>query len=438
MKPVLQLTTADGAIFENSDQLSVALVDTSPLRSTVLEWKVPPLHQRYLEACAQVKVGKHFESLRCTICRRNNSSHFSLDADNFLQSQLELIASTQSLTIHDQIIAPKLSRPMFRSIHFQSNLSTIDLSNCFLEDEGIKQLSQALPTIGQLSSLLLGGNLITSIGIRYLCAIFDAENDEILPELSTLDFSFNPLQDQSISPLAKFCRQLRQLKSLNLASTDLTDLQEYDLSYGSLAELNLSLNKLTIEGVVRAIGRLNSCKLTKIDFSYCLACVEGNSYSFVDSIVKMLSNGTCANLEEIRLDGCRLGDTDCWRLTQALLRSKALRTLSLRDNIQLTKITWKFLLENVHINTLMLEGCHALVADLNTNEVDNVQANHCTENIFLSLTQCSSDKDNEIDLLQRQWSRISQTNGHLFRNKSRIWLTTQPENVPLSEWEVCV
>lgn len=58
MKPVLQLTTADGAIFENSDQLSVALVEVNPLASTVLEWKVPPLNQRYLEACAQSKVGK--------------------------------------------------------------------------------------------------------------------------------------------------------------------------------------------------------------------------------------------------------------------------------------------------------------------------------------------------------------------------------------------
>lgn len=329
---------------------------------------------------------------------------------------------------------------MFRSIHFQSNLTTIDLSNCFLEDEGIKQLSQALPTIGQLNSLILSGNLITSVGIRHLSSIIDKENENnnILSELSNLDLSFNPLQNQSLSFLSKFCRKLVQLRSLNLSSTELSDLHEYDLNYGSLVGLNLSLNDFTCNGLTKIIGCLNSCKLISINFSYCFGLSEENSYGFFDCLIKMLSDGTGASLEEVHLDGCRLSDTDCWRLTQALQRSKSLRYLSLRDNIQLTKITWKFLLENIHINTLRLEGCHALITDLNHIDVDNVKVGGYTKNIYLSLSNCCNKKQNEIELLTNQWNIISSNAGRIFKQNSRIWLTIQTENVPLNEWEMCM
>lgn len=61
-KPVLQITTADGAIFENSDPLTLVFAETNPLSSVVLEWVMPPLSQRYIEACAQMKIGIFFES----------------------------------------------------------------------------------------------------------------------------------------------------------------------------------------------------------------------------------------------------------------------------------------------------------------------------------------------------------------------------------------
>lgn len=58
VKPVLRLTTRDGAIFENSDPLSSAFAENSALSSTVLEWIMPPLTQRYMETCVQHKISK--------------------------------------------------------------------------------------------------------------------------------------------------------------------------------------------------------------------------------------------------------------------------------------------------------------------------------------------------------------------------------------------
>lgn len=56
--PVLRLTTKDGAIFQNSDPISLAFAENSAISSTVLEWNMPPLAQRYMENCVQNKTSK--------------------------------------------------------------------------------------------------------------------------------------------------------------------------------------------------------------------------------------------------------------------------------------------------------------------------------------------------------------------------------------------
>lgn len=60
VKPVLRLTTRDGAIFENSDPLSLAFNENAAISSTVLEWVMPPLAQRYIETCAQNKISNFY------------------------------------------------------------------------------------------------------------------------------------------------------------------------------------------------------------------------------------------------------------------------------------------------------------------------------------------------------------------------------------------
>lgn len=62
VQPVLRLTTKDGAIFQNSDPISLAFAENSAIASTVLEWIMPPLAQRYMETCAQTKTSKIFLS----------------------------------------------------------------------------------------------------------------------------------------------------------------------------------------------------------------------------------------------------------------------------------------------------------------------------------------------------------------------------------------
>lgn len=55
VKPILLLTTKDGAIFQNSDPLSAAFAENSAIGSTIQEWIMPPMSQRYMETCAETK-----------------------------------------------------------------------------------------------------------------------------------------------------------------------------------------------------------------------------------------------------------------------------------------------------------------------------------------------------------------------------------------------
>lgn len=316
----------------------------------------------------------------------------------------------------------------------------IDLANSFLEDDGVKYLAQALSTIPQLASLNLSGNLITSVGLKHLSSIFDAHVNA-LSELKTLNLNFNPLQNQSLSSLSKFCMNLRQLKSLQLSSTELTNLEDHDLRFNELSDLDVSCNSFVPGGLVKAMEKLNASKITKLNLSFCieLQTNEDNSEpdDFIDPLVNLLNNGTCANLEEIYLMGCNLNDTNCWRLLQSINRSKILRVLSLRDNQALSKISFKFLLENIFVRNLFLEGCRMLLNDITDADVESILTLHnCCENIYLSLSHQSS-KEADLLTLQKIWNIVSRCDGKLFINDMKVLMTLKPDNVSTDEWHYC-
>lgn len=308
----------------------------------------------------------------------------------------------------------------------------------------MKFLAQALPTIGQLTTLNLCGNLITANGIKYFSSSLEANIETVLlPDLSTLNLSFNPLQNQSIPSLSKMCRQLPQLRSLSLSSVEFSDLQDFDMKFNALTEIDLSLNEFTSTGLSKAIDRLNACKLMRIDLSYCLASSARNSQNandLVDALTNALNAGTCAILEEVHLSGCHLNDVDCWRIVQALGRSKQLLVVALRDNPSLTKVTWKFLLENLCVRNLYLEGCNALIADLAETDVMTLQTQsieQCCKSITISMAAGvdSNEPDaDQLDLLKRMWNVVSRDAGKLFKQNRNLLLTIEPEIVANDDW----
>lgn len=325
------------------------------------------------------------------------------------------------LAITDQFLTADICRPLFKALHFQSNLNTIDLTNSFIEDDGLKHLAQALPTLAQLSVLNLSGNLITLAGIRHIESVCDT-NQNCLVELKELYLSFNPLQNQSILPLSNLCSRMTELRTLHLESTELTHLKEFDLSFGSLCDLNVSHNTFGYNGLTKAIDKLNACKLIRLNLSYCRPLNDDaddddvsryDTKLLVESLIKVLNAGTCSNLEEIHLSGWGLTDVDCWRLIQPIGRSKMLRHISLTDNLQLTKVTLKHLFESVSVKHLHLGGCRSILNGLNENDAECLQCANCMESVTISLTNNCTDSD-EITALKRFWGRATRGRGKLF------------------------
>lgn len=342
------------------------------------------------------------------------------------------------LSITDQILSIGHCRPLFKAIHFQQNLTSIDLTNSFIEDDGVKQLAQALPTLSQLASLNLSSNLITTSGLNHILSTIEF-NPNCLTELRELILNYNPLQNQCLSPLSSICSKLPELNLLHLASTELTDLHEHELKFNSLIDLDLSYNDFRSNGLTKAIDKLNACKLQNLNLSFCCMQLNGNDIDFnclmgnatkslIEALLNVLNLGTCSNLEEIHLSGCGLNDIDCWRLIQPISRSKVLRHISLKNNAQITKVTFKHLFETLSVKNVYLEGCGLILNGLNENDAECVQRNtHCMENVTISLGNTSIDS-NEFTILKRIWNTMSRNRGKIFVRDSKAFLTLKPDN----------
>lgn len=60
MKPVLELETKNGAVLAEDDYVGLLFpsgVTLSEVNAIVVKWNVPPLIQRYQEACAAMNIG---------------------------------------------------------------------------------------------------------------------------------------------------------------------------------------------------------------------------------------------------------------------------------------------------------------------------------------------------------------------------------------------
>lgn len=59
IRPELKLKTADGATLLESDPVSLilSLADENLIQSEILDWKLPSLSKRYIEACSERKCG---------------------------------------------------------------------------------------------------------------------------------------------------------------------------------------------------------------------------------------------------------------------------------------------------------------------------------------------------------------------------------------------
>lgn len=114
-----------------------------------------------------------------------------LAVDPLISELLDINRASPMIDLSNQNLNASMIRPVFRALQHQ-NISILNLSNNFIQNDGMKYLAQALPSIKQIKSLNLSGNLLTDKGIEYLANAVEKQN--CLLELVELKLDCNPLK----------------------------------------------------------------------------------------------------------------------------------------------------------------------------------------------------------------------------------------------------
>lgn len=282
---------------------------------------------------------------------------------------------------------------MFKSLHYQSNLDTIDLSNNFLQDEGCRYLADALPTLEKLKILNLNGNHITSIGISALSTKMPIATLQPFA-LETLSLSFNPLGNASATHLSLLVGHLHNLRTLNLSSVDMTEFSSINLS--SITDLDISLAHLRLAELNKILKQMNACKVVRLNIAFSVY-EQGAGMA----VASFLQNGTLERLQYLNLAGLKLDDGDVYEIVQPLRRARQLDELILIENTSLSAIGLKTMLQQLCVKWLQIGGCPSGLGSVDITDVKDVI--QCQK---LSLRVSERDGVCETEILTRLWRRF--------------------------------
>lgn len=318
------------------------------------------------------------------------------EPDPNIHSTLELIQSTHCLSLADRSLRPNISKPLFKAMHHQSHIQSIDLSDNFLEDESCRFLAEGIVTLTKLKSLQLSGNAITQQGLTTLVEKLVNAASTCLTTLELLDLSHNPLGNEGILQLSKLTVQTPALRSLHLVAVQATHLSS--LKTSNLTCLDVSHNQFDVSELRKCLRSLNACKMSALNLGFCVNRDGGNA---TQVLAEWLQSGTLAALKELHLSGWDMDDGDVFELVQTLRRANAMDSLFLMDNPQIDTIGFVQLVQHIRVSRLFLDGCPAIARHLAT--IPDTQSNigEC------KWIRVSSDgQTDSVNALRRFWTRL--------------------------------
>lgn len=149
----------------------------------------------------------------------------------------------------------ELARSVNANLH---HLTSLDLSDCSFEEEGVEQLAAAVGKQKQLEHLKLRD---ASLGVDGAVAVVKAlVNSKI--ELVSLDLSGNELADEGFEAIAPLLKSQSSLKVLRLDENEVTSegLAAFVAAVGdslpALEELSLCGNEITAKGAIAVVEKL--------------------------------------------------------------------------------------------------------------------------------------------------------------------------------------
>lgn len=401
MKPKLELECKNGAALAEDDYLSILFPNGSlqaeEVLAKVLKWNLPPLIERYKEACVALNI----------------------PSDETIEKHL--IEVTSNLHLSDSFVSSDFLMPVCKALNRQTNLQHLNLSGNFFGNDCLRLLCTSFVSLENLISLNLSLNSLNVESMKYLAGIFENSHKKILENLVSLDLSYNAISDESLKYLSVITNNLN-LKSLSLVDVDFTakifknfNNKNVTLNFSELEELNLSNNTLSEEEIKKFISWLNLEKIVSLDVSrndIQTGLVYELSMMFLDKKTKFC-------LKNINLTECKVIDGEINSLLEILESSHDFECLNLSHNPNLTAVTLKRLLSSCSFRKLNLSGCVSILKGLEKFDVLQwvVPVEKNLQNIILYMEEDNVSAKNElVEMWRRKWPEkysVNYVNGFL-------------------------
>lgn len=313
------------------------------------------------------------------------------------------------------MLRPDISKPLFKAIHHQANIESIDLSHNFLEDDSCRFLADGLATLTKLKSLKLSGNCITHHGLATLVQKLTATSCTSLASLDLLDLSHNPLGNDGIAQLARLTEHCPALRSLNLCAIDATHLSM--LKTSAVTALDLSHNQLPTMELRQLLRSLNACKVATLKLGFCVG--TGGGAPATRALAEWLQSGTLVALKELNLNGWDLDDGDVFELVQTLRRANSIDALYLMENPQIETIGFVQLVQSVRVDRLYMDGCSAIGRHL-ANTLEQLDGNSTSNCRWIRLSK--DGRPDCVDMWRRFWTRMHGSAGNVDTLRNQVVL----------------
>ncbi|XP_042201407.1 NACHT, LRR and PYD domains-containing protein 3-like isoform X2 [Callorhinchus milii] len=261
-----------------------------------------------------------------------NTLHYLFESQNQALAHLTL-GSVQTLTIGDPFpetalrLAPIDCVVLCQAIGLCDTINLLDLTSCYIQDEGLQRL---VPALHKCQELWLKYNNLGEFGVKRLCEALRKPDGKI----QRLELGGNNLGDSGVKRLCEALRNPEcKIQSLGLQDNRLTadcadDLASALNTNRSPTELYMNNNKLGDTGVKRLCEALRDpeCKVQILE-------LKSNNLTAdcTEALASVLS--TNHSLTELGLRSNALGDSGVKRLCAALRKTACkLQTLRLQDN----------------------------------------------------------------------------------------------------------
>ncbi|MDF2965847.1 MAG: hypothetical protein K0Q51_1235 [Rickettsiaceae bacterium] len=244
---------------------------------------------------------------------------------------------------------------LFELLKNHKDINKLDLSNCAISEEALRNFSENFHSCSGLEHLVLAKNLINDAKVESLVKII-----QNAPNLKSIDFSNNIITNKGANALYEALKDFENLESLKLGFNHIShesasnlikvvsnnkNLLELDLSGGSindeeasvladalsvnkvLKSLNLSLNEFTDEGITELFNALSVNKtIENLELDRNIILQSG-----VEAIAEFLNGNS--NIKFLSLNSARLDNKAAEALAKTINSTNMMVLHIARNNI---------------------------------------------------------------------------------------------------------